>query len=117
MHWHFYYNSANTGLDTPCAFLQLRYPPVLDKRLSDAAAHLEAIMKDFAQTNNPVDPKTGDAASVPRVNSTVKERLATLPDKIKQLLHEGSQNMDADKNADNSGSDMPEIDSGTSVYC
>lgn len=95
--------------------LQLRYPPVLDKRLSDAAAYLEAIMKDFAQTGCPDNRKRGDDANHQQVSGAVKERLATLPDKIKQLMQEGSQGVEDDKNADNSESDMPEIDSGIPV--
>ncbi|CAD7697662.1 unnamed protein product [Ostreobium quekettii] len=103
--------------------LSLRYPPVLDKRLSDAAAHLEAIMKDLARPSFSGREEAHTASGLAEISSSVRERMVTLPDKIDELTKqgtarqddcaEGAEAMDAKESEAESGSDMPEIDSGS----
>ncbi|KAK9810032.1 hypothetical protein WJX72_003708 [[Myrmecia] bisecta] len=83
--------------------LGLKYPPVMDARLEQAAAGLAAIMQDLAKPAiqaGAAEPASGAA------NPDAAKRLKTLPQKLKELQQaevSGAEPMEAGNDADVAG--------------
>ncbi|EFJ52618.1 hypothetical protein VOLCADRAFT_54970, partial [Volvox carteri f. nagariensis] len=98
--------------------LGLRYPPLLDPRLEEAAAELAGIMKAKAATE-----ANGDAA--PAVDDAkMRARIESLQSRLREIVgveekdegEEGAEPEDKDEEdseADDDGDDAPVLDSGT----
>eukprot|EP01026_Neomeris_dumetosa_P001856 TRINITY_DN10481_c0_g1_i5.p1 TRINITY_DN10481_c0_g1~~TRINITY_DN10481_c0_g1_i5.p1 ORF type:complete len:700 (-),score=123.62 TRINITY_DN10481_c0_g1_i5:388-2466(-) len=74
--------------------LQLSYPPILDRKLYKAAEGLAALVQQLAGVKKDEDVKRKEIQ--PQQNQhfqqDIKDRLKTLPDKLKQLAQEEANN-------------------------
>ncbi|KAK9916335.1 hypothetical protein WJX75_001357 [Coccomyxa subellipsoidea] len=99
--------------------LGVRYPPVVDPKLEEAAAGLSAIMQDLAKgagARLEAAKEAGEAAA--EVSPEVAQRMASLPAKLKELqgqeikAAQGAQDMEEAAEAGSSDEDVGSISSG-----